>query len=234
MAAWSRGSGRERIRRGRAGSGPRDGRDRDRSVEEHVLEADDTAGGGVPRAYRRSLVRGDAKEVGPEVGGGCGEVDEGGVAAVGAGGGSDERRVGEGRVERPRGGWARGACVRRGRGEGGWRYGGGVPVGGPRVAHVQGWGDPEGVMTLAGEGGEPAKHRGKGGGEECGGQRPDGLGGVQQGRGASGGRGVAKGSGRGRRSAEWVHPGQRSRAGRRREPQWRQMRGARSGGGAHG
>ena len=47
-------------------------------------------------------------------------------------------------------------------------------------------------------------------------------------------RGAAGGSGRGRRSAEWVHPGQRSRAGRRREPQWRQMPGARSGGGARG
>ena len=93
-----------------------------------------------------------------EVGQGRGEVDKGGVrsgaAAVGAGGGDDERRAGEGRVERPRLGWARGASVRRGRGEGRRRHVGGVPVGGPPVAHVRGRGDPEGgVVTLEGEGG---------------------------------------------------------------------------------
>ena len=49
---------------------------------------------------------GGAEEVRPVVGWGRGEVNEGGVrsgaATVGAGGGGDERGIGEGRVERPR------------------------------------------------------------------------------------------------------------------------------------
>ena len=47
---------------------------------------------------------------------------------------------------------------------------GGVPVGGPPGPHVQSRGDREGgVVTLAGEGGEPAAHGGEGGNEERGG-----------------------------------------------------------------
>ena len=48
---------------------------------------------------------GGAEEVRPVVGWGRGEVHEGGVrsraATVGAGGGGDERGIGEGRLERP-------------------------------------------------------------------------------------------------------------------------------------
>ena len=89
-------------------------------------------------------------------------------------------------------------------------------------------------MTLAGEGGEPPADGGKGGAEECGGQRRDGLGGVQQVERGVWGEGGGEGEREGKEVSGVGAPVQRSRAGRRREPHRRQMRGARSGGGAHG
>ena len=57
---------------------------------------------------------------------------------------------------------------------------GGVPVGGPPGPHVQRRGDREGgVVTVAGEGGEPAAHGGEGGREERGWLRRGCLGVVQ-------------------------------------------------------